>query len=220
MTTVTLPFVQPAQTERTLAALLDELGNISPNRILLKGPLGKATEQDVLDVDNETGLAPELIDGVLVEKAVGYLESLLAVTLGSHLVDFVRSKKLGIVLGEGGTLRILPGQVRIPDVCFVSRDRLPDGKLPEAPIPGLVPDLAIEILSASNTPGEMRRKLREYFEAGVRLVWYIDPPSRTAIVYTAIDQCQTLAEEDELDGGDVLPGFRLPLGVLFGELDS
>jgi Uma2 family endonuclease len=209
----------PPLAERTLADFLEELGNVPPSRILLKGPMGMATEKDVLDVDCRTGLAPELIDGVLVEKTVGYLESLLAMALGDHLREYVRPEKLGIVLGEGGTLRILLGQVRIPDVCFISRDRLPGGKLPKTPIPGLAPDLAIEILSASNTPGEMERKLADYFTAGVRLVWYIDPPTRTAVVYTATDQGRTLMEADSLDGGDVLPGFHLPLSKLFAELD-
>jgi Uma2 family endonuclease len=172
-----------------------------------------------LDVDRQTGRAPELIDGVLVEKTVGYIESLLAMALGAYLREFVLPRKLGIVLGEGGTLRILLGQVRAPDVCFISRDRLPGGKLPKAPIPGLVPDLASEILSASNTPGEMERKLRDYFSAGVRLVWYIDPPTRTAVAYTAPDQGIELTEADSLDGGEVLPGFKLALSKLFAELD-
>ena len=210
----------PSRDDRTLADLLDELGNIPPERIRLNPLPGTAAEQDVLEAETRTGLAPELIDGVLVEKAVGYLESLLAMALGHHLREFVLPRKLGIVLGEGGTLRILLGQIRIPDVCFISRARLPDGGLPDSPIPGLVPDLAIEILSASNTPGEMNRKLREYFSAGVRLIWYIDPPTRTAIVYTGLDRSQNLTERDALDGGDVLPGFRLPLSTLFAELDS
>jgi len=204
--------------ERTLADLLEQLGNIPPSRILLTPSPGAATEENVLEVERRTGRPPELIDGVLVEKTVGYLESLLAMALGAYLREFVRPNKLGIVLGEAGTLRLLPGQVRIPDVCFISRDRFPSGQLPDAPIPNLAPDLAVEILSAGNTPGEMARKLRDYFAAGVRLVWYIDPRSRTAMVYSAADEGQAIAETGELDGGAVLPGFRLPLANLFAEL--
>ena len=106
---------EPLQVERTMADLLSDLGNIPPSRILLNPPPGTATEADVLAADSRTGLAPELIDGVLVEKTVGYLESLLAVAFGRHLSNFIAGKKLGIVLGEGGTLRILPGQVRMPE---------------------------------------------------------------------------------------------------------
>ena len=209
----------PPLAERTLANLLDELGNVPPSRILLTPHPGTATEQDVLEVERRTGRPPELIDGVLVEKTVGYTESAIAAALIIHLGNFVLPNKLGIVTGEAGTLRILPGQVRIPDVCFISRNHLPDGKVPDAPIPSLAPDLAIEILSPGNTPGEMARKLRDYFTARVRLVWYIDPRSRTAKVYTAVDESQTLSENDVLDGGEVLPGFQLPLSKLFAELE-
>jgi Uma2 family endonuclease len=216
MATVTDPS-PPA--ERTLADLLNDLGNVPLSRILLKPLPGTATEQDVLEVERRTGRPPELIDGVLVEKTVGYTESAIAAALILHFGNFVRRNKLGIVTGEAGTLRLLAGQVRIPDVCFISRDRFPGGKLPDAPIPNLVPDLAVEILSAGNTSGEMARKLRDYFAAGMRLVWYIDPPSRTATVFTAADEAQTLGENDVLDGGEVLPGFQLRLGDLFAELE-
>ena len=213
---VTLP--EPL-TDGTLADLLEQLGNVPASRILLNPPPGTAGEQDVLDSERRTGLAPELIDGVLVEKAVEYLESLLAVALSSRLRDFVKAGKLGIVLGEGGTLRILPGQVRVPDVCFIRRERFPGGELPDIAIPPIVPDLAIEILSRSNTEGEMLRKLRDYFAAGVQMVWYIDPHDRTARVYTAVDQCTVLGEVDVLSGGELLPGFQLPLKTLLAEME-
>ncbi len=131
----------------------------------------------------------------------------------------MRERKLGVVLGPDGTLRISPRQVRIPDVCFIRWDRFPGGKLPATPIPAVAPDLAVEVLSEGNTEGEMRRKLRDYFAAGVRLVWYVDWRTRTTAVYTAPEQCQVLGEDDVLTGGDVLPGFELPLRELFAEVD-
>jgi Uma2 family endonuclease len=78
--------------------------------------------------------------------------------------------------------------------------------------------LAVEILSPSNTTREMRLKVREYFESGVRLVWIIDPVKRTAEVYSAPEVKRSLTESGTLDGGDVLPGFRLPLAKLFERL--
>ena len=164
------------------------------------------------------GLVPELIDGVLVEKTVGYLESRLAIELSVRLVNFVDPGKLGIVLGEGATLRILPDQVRLPDVCFISRDQFPGGVLPDTPILGMAPDLAVEIVLRSNTKGEMQRKLIDYFNAGVRLVWYIDPREKSVRVYTAPDQYEMLGEDEVLDGGDVLPDFRMELKELFSKL--
>ncbi len=202
----------------TLADFLDQFGDIPPHRILVKPVPGTATEEDLLERERQTGLAPELIDGVLVEKAVGYLESRLAVRLIAVLEAFVNAHKLGIVLGEGGTLRILAGQVRVPDVCFISRGQFPGGELPDVPIPGIAPDLAIEVLSRSNTRREMQRKLNDYFTAGVRLVWYIDPQDKTCRIYTSPDNCETLGESGTLDGDDVLPGFTLKLTDLFAAL--
>jgi Uma2 family endonuclease len=202
----------------TLADFMEQFGNIPPERILFDPLPGTATEEDVLEVERQTGLAPELIDGVLVEKAVGYLESRLATQLIIALGEFVNVRRLGIVLGEGGTLRILPAQVRVPDVCFISREQFPGGELPDVPIPGIAPDLAVEVLSRSNTKGEMQRKLHDYFTAGVRLVWYIDPQDKTCRIYTSTDDCTTLDESDTLDGGDVLPGFKLALTKLFAAL--
>ena len=102
----------------------------------------------------------------------------------------------------------------------MSWDRFPGGKLPKTPIPAVAPDLAVEVLSDSNTEGEMRRKLQDYFTAGVRLVWYVDPRTRTAAVYTSPEQCTVFDENGVLTGGDVLPGFELPLRELFAEIEG
>jgi Uma2 family endonuclease len=90
--------------------------------------------------------------------------------------------------------------------------------MPDEALPDLAPDLAVEILSESNTVGEMERKVRDYFFAGTRLVWYIDPRRRSVRVYTNPDQCVELGERQTLDGGAVLPGFSLPLAQLFARL--
>ena len=90
-----------------------------------------------------------------------------------------------------------------------------DGRLPADRVFRVAPNLAVEILSAGNTPEEMNQKLEDYFAAGVQLVWYIDPHRRGATVYTAVDQSLELEIDDCLDGGSVLPGFSLPLRTLF-----
>ena len=79
----------------------------------------------------------------------------------------------------------------------------------------MVPDLAVEVLSVGNTPAEMKRKRKEYFFSGVRLVWLVDPAARTIEVFTSPDQHLTLREEQALDGGDVLPGFSVPVREIF-----
>jgi Uma2 family endonuclease len=112
----------------------------------------------------------------------------------------------------------MPRLVRIPDVSFVSWDRLPKREVPADPIPDLAPDLAVEVLSEGNTEKEMQRKLKEYFLAGVRLVWYVDPRTRTVEVYSAPDQRTVLMEQQTLTGGDVLPGLALPLRQVFARM--
>jgi Uma2 family endonuclease len=204
----------------TVADLWERLGQLPLARIRLTPMPGTATERDVLQLIDHEDCICELVDGVLVEKTMGYMESVLAMAIGEFLRRFVRQEKRGIVLGPDGTLEILPHQVRIPDVCYISRERLPGGKLPKAPIPAVVPDLAVEILSAGNTETEMQRKLHDYFTAGVRLVWYIDPRTRTATVYTGPTQFMALTENDSLTGGEVLLGFQLPLRELFAEIED
>ena len=215
-----MPSVLPSVTSmETLADLLEQLGGLDPARVRFRPAPGTATEQDVLDIHTHEGRLCELVEQVLVEKAIGFRESWLASVLIDTLLSFVKPRDLGIVTGEAGLIRLAPGLVRIPDVAFISWDRLPHRRIPTEPIPGLVPNLAIEVLSEGNTAGEMAGKRREYFAAGVRLVWLVNPRSRTVDVYTGLDQSTTLYEAATLDGGMVLPGFTLPLHELFGELD-
>jgi Uma2 family endonuclease len=204
-----------------LAELLDRLGGIPPERVRLRPPPGTATEADVLEaLESPRKRICELIDGVLVEKAMGYRESVLASALIEFLNVFVRPRNLGLVTAPDGTVRLWAGRVRAPDVAFFSWNRMPGRKRPPEPIPTLAPDLAIEVLSRSNTEAEMRHKREDFFSAGVRLVWQIDPETRTAEVYTQAEQADAvLAESDVLDGAPILPGFTLSLGQLFAELD-
>jgi Uma2 family endonuclease len=197
--------------------LLKRLGDIPPERVRLHPTPGTATEKDLIEIYDREKRACELVEGTLVEKPMGFEKSQIAMLIGTFLNYFVLPRKLGIVTGEAGTVRLFPGLVRIPDVAFTSRDRLPNRRIPKEPIPALVPDLAVEVLSKSNTKAEMTRKLGEYFAAGVRLVWIIDPRKRTARVYTTADESILIKEGQSLQGGDVLPGFVLALSELFTE---
>jgi Uma2 family endonuclease len=213
----TVPTVSP--TIKTLADLLERLGGVPLDRIRFHPPPGSATVRDVLDVRQRDGVLCELVEGVLLEKTVGFTEAGLAAFLLEVLNTFVRSRNLGIVTGPDGTVELMAGLVRIPDVAFTRWDRLPGRRYPTAPVPRLAPNLAVEVLSRSNTPGEMAVKRQDYFTAGVELVWEIDPVARAVTVYTSATQSTTLAATDALDGGSVLPGFTLALQELFAELD-
>jgi Uma2 family endonuclease len=216
---MTTALIHPPQTAETVADVVEKLGGIPLERIRAWPPLGTATEEDVLRIEEKENRLFELVDGVLVEKAMGFRESLLAIALARYLGDFVSKQNLGLVVGADGMMRLNPGLVRIPDVAFVSWKRIPGGKVPDAPIPELSPDLAVEILSKGNTPAEMARKRREYFESGVSIVWEIDPETRSAEVFTALQNRVRVSEDQSLDGGNVLLGFSLPLKGLFSELD-
>jgi Uma2 family endonuclease len=202
-----------------MADLQDRIGGVPLERMQFHPFPGTATLQDVLDIHQQEGKLCELVEGVLLEKAMGYVESGLAGFLMVILNGFVLSRNLGIVTGEAGTVELMEGLVRIPDVAFTSWDRLPGRRYPTAPIPRLAPNLAIEVLSRSNTPAEMAVKRQNYFTAGVELVWEIDPATRTVVVYTSPNQSTTLGPTDILDGGSVVPGFSLPIQQLFAELN-
>jgi len=208
-----------ARSQWTLADVVERLGGLPLERIRAFPPPGTATDTDVLEAKSRFGRICELVDGVLVEKTAGYYESMLAAILIWYFEEHLRQRDEGIVLAPDGTLKILPDQVRVPDVSFVRWERFPGGKLPEEAIPAVAPDLAVEILSRGNTLREMRRKLRDYFQSGVRLVWYIDPETRTAEIFVGPEERRVIDERGILDGGDVLAGFRLSLGELFARAD-
>ena len=204
---------------KTLADLVKRLGGVPLDRIRFHPSPGTATVQDVIDIQQREGRLCELVEGALLEKAVGYTESQLAFFLGNFLNAFVIPRNLGILTGPDGTMELMAGLVRIPDVAFTSWDRMPGRRRPDSPVPHLAPNLAVEILSRSNTPGEMAVKRQDYFTAGVEVVWEIDPRARTVAVYTSPTASTTLAPAETLDGGQVLPGFTLALQQLFAELD-
>lgn len=204
-------------TNWTAADLVDRFGPIPLSRVRQDPPPGTATEADVVRIRDREDRLCELVDCTLVEKTVGTYESYLALTIGRLLGNYVVKKNLGLVLGADGMLRLAPGLVRVPDVSFISWNRLPDRKIPDQAIADLVPDLAVEVISPGNTQQEMDRKVREYFEAGVTLVWYIYPRAREARTYGTADDFQLASEDQALDGANVVPGFTLPLSDLFAD---
>lgn len=157
----------------------------------------------------------ELIDGVLVEKAMAQLESMIAMRIGSSLLAYADGNDLGLVFGADGMYRLRIGLVRLPDVSFNPWSHIPNDELPDEAISELIPTLAVEVLSRSNTVSEIERNIGEYFTAGVKLVWTIDPRKKSARVYSSPTAYKPLDESGTLEGGKVLPGFKLPLKKLF-----
>ncbi len=203
----------------TVADLLDRLGGIPAERVRFRPAPGDATEQDAIDAEHRFGVLCELIDGTLVEKPKGLYESILAGIVIRLLGEFVSSRRLGILGVPDAMFRVKPGQIRLPDVSFVSWARLP-ADFQQHAAADIAPDLAIEVLSPSNTVREMTRKRIELFAGGTRLMWVIDPASKTVAVYTEAESVPVMLTEDQsVDGGAVLPGFSFAIRQLFAEAE-
>jgi Uma2 family endonuclease len=202
----------------TLADVVERLGDVPLDRILWNPRPGTATEEDAIRlIDGEPKRLVELVDGILVEKAMGYREGLLAMTLGGILIAFVRSRNLGVVGAPDALMRLKKGADRMPDISFTAWSSLPTRDAHLKSVAEYPPDLAVEIHSLGNRPREIERKRREYFAAGTKLVWEVDPDARTVTVFIDPATSRVLTMVDTLDGGTVLPGFALPLADLFND---
>ena len=197
----------------TAADIVNRFGEIPIARVCMDPAPGTAKEADVIVLRERSRRLFELADGTLVEKTVGtfeaYLASRLLILLGQHVFE----NKLGIVLGADGMLRLSPGLIRIPDVSFISKDRVPNGIDPNEAVATVVPNLAVEIISRGNTTREMERKLEEYFQFGAEAVWYVYPRDQAIHVFTSPEHCQIAT--DTLAGHNVLPEFELDVAALF-----
>jgi Uma2 family endonuclease len=164
----------------------------------------------------------EVVDGLIVEKNVGATEAVIVSILDQHVGMFTWTHRLGRVVPEMIFRINVPKDLqRRPDVAFISNARWPyNSRVPNVAVWDIVPDLAVEVVSPSNTAFEVQRKIHKYFDAGVSQVWIIYPPQREVYVYASTNRIEVLQLGQELDGGDLIPGFRLSLATLFEEDDA
>lgn len=211
MATVDIPEVTATES-LTVAELADRVGPVPLSRIRMSPPPGTAVEDDLAAAERDGRLC-ELIDGVLVEKAASAKSSRVGAKLLVLLGAFVEARRLGFVLMADGFVR-LPGSStwRAPDVAFFAAS---EDILETAAYPEIAPTLAVEVLSPGNTAGEIDRKVREYFDAGTRLVWVVDPRTKTARAYASPESATEIGTDGTLEGGDAVPGFAVPLAKLF-----
>ncbi|WNV76589.1 Uma2 family endonuclease [Geodermatophilus sp. DSM 44513] len=164
----------------------------------------------------DAGKRHELVEGVLLSMApAGGRHGSTGARLLIRVGTFVEDRDLGDVFTAetGFLLRRDPDTVRAPDVAFIASDRVAEARVPGF-IP-LAPDLVAEVVSPSDRATDVTAKALAWLDAGVRLVWVVDPETRTVTVYRP-DGVRVLRGADALDGGDVLPGFTLPLTGLWG----
>lgn len=161
----------------------------------------------------------ELVDGEVVEMTpAGGVHGRITSRIDRWLAEHVERQGGGeILVGDVGFVLNLPQdpeRVRAPDVAFVSSSRLPEGQLPHGFLQG-APDLAVEVLSPSDNPVQVQQKVRDYLDAGARLVWVVAPEAKTVTVYRADGSARLLRERDVLEGEGVLPGLAIPLAEVF-----
>lgn len=179
-----------------------------------------ATVEDLLSLEGG-GREFEIVRGVLVETpSMGMRECAIAARVIRSVATFTEEGKLGPVFNSHAKYRLArdPDLVRMPDVSFVRWDRLPGRQVPEEEFVDLAPDLAVEIVSPTNRASEIQEKIAEFFEHGVRLVWIVYPDQQQVYVYEAVNRCRILERDGVLDGGSVLPGFRLAVSDIFSQL--
>ncbi len=166
---------------------------------------------------SEPGVRTELVKGELIRMSPsGGPHGKVTVRVGGLLDAFVRARGLGVVFGAetGFILARDPDTVRAPDAAFVSKARLPGGKVPEGFFPA-APDLAVEVLSPDDRATEVEAKVQEYLDAGTRAVWVFSPKTRSLTVHRPGGEARRLGPEDVLDGGDLLPGFTMKVADFF-----
>ena len=158
----------------------------------------------------------ELSNGELVPMTpVNFQHGKIVVRFSRLLDQFVEQHRLGAVGTEiGFRLARNPDTLRAPDIAFVAQSRQPKGAA-ALKFAEFAPDLAVEVLSPEDSASEVLKKTEEYLAAGVRLVWIADPGTQTITVYRSLEDVRVLPADQELDGGDVLPGFRIPVKEIF-----
>lgn len=169
----------------------------------------------------------ELADGEIVMTPIPVAGHGLLIHVLLRVLDrYVADRRHGMVFGDGFGYELpVPGRphtYRISDVSFVRADRIPRPVILDRAWP-IAPDLAVEVLSDSDTHRVLHAKLADHLESGTRLLWVVDREAQTVDVYVPGDRYRpgrTLRAGDTLDGGDVVPGFSLPLGELFGAFDA
>lgn len=177
------------------------------------------TPEDLLLM--EDGVNYELVDGKLVERHMGMESSEIALRIAFLIGLFLRDHPLGRLFGADASYQCFPDfpkKVRKPDVSFIRSQRLPDGRVPTGHCL-VAPDLAVEVISPGDLAYEVEEKVSEYLQAGVPLVWVVNPPTRTVRIHrprhSPRGPVAELTGDDAITGEDVLPGFTCAVREFF-----
>jgi Uma2 family endonuclease len=199
----------------TLVQLADRFGDIPATRICMNPPPGQATEEDMLHFQEHEDRLFELVDGTLIEKTMGNFESHIAGLIFGLLFIHLRANPIGVPLMPDTQLRLRLGAVRLPDVGFLSNERIrQSGYGKRQKVAAVAPNLAVEVISEGNSQKEMDDKLQEYFRAGTEEVWYVYPETRELHQFTSPSTSQ-IRQGDAQITIPLLPGFTMNLPEIF-----
>lgn len=199
----------------TAEDLAARVGAVPLWRIRFDPAPGTATEADVERILRSEDQICELIDGVLVEKAVSDETAGIAAELMMALGTITRAQRSGWLLGPDGFIRLFGKDLRAPDISYVPKDQRPGGQLLSQGYSSTAPAIAVEVFSPGNTLREMEQKRVEFFEAGTELFWIVYPDRQEIEVAVKGENPRILTRVDQLDGGHVLPEFSIRVGDLF-----
>jgi len=178
----------------------------------MRAPTKVWTDEELMKIKHEGKV--ELVKGELkLMTPAGLEQEDVVAALIALLRPFVRKQGLGRVYASQAGFRPKEN-LRCPDVSFVRTERLPSGRSPRG-FGHFPPDLAVEVFAPDETAHDYTEKLQEYFAWGVRLVWLVDPNTRTVLVHRSPTDARRLTERDELSGEDVIPGFSCQVAELF-----
>jgi Uma2 family endonuclease len=174
---------------------------------------GTATIDDLLKTPKD-GFKFELVDGEILMSPCGMWGSEVTLNIASLIRDYLRQHPIGKVYSSDVGIQLPSGNVRSPDVTFVSNDKLPDGRSPRA-FGELIPDLVVEVLSPRDSASEMGRKIGEYIENGVPLVWLVDAERQTVTIYRSLTDAERRTTADRITAEPILPGFSADIRMFF-----
>jgi len=179
--------------------------------------LQRSTASELFAMPDD-GFRYELVKGELRQMSPsGWEHGVVVVNVTLLLGQYVKTNNLGLCVGAETGFKIAsdPDTVRAPDLAFVRRERIPEGGVPKKFWQG-APDLAVEVVSPGDTRAEVEEKVGDWLDAGARAVWVVNPRRRRVSVYRPGTDVVRLSEGDELDGGEVVPGFRCKVSEIFG----
>ena len=177
-------------------------------------PYPSIASVDVEVLSKRDGKLYELVDGELKEKLVGTHASLIAVRICERL-----NAAFYLTLGYAVTESVIycfgrPDHGRRPDAYFIRLDRIPDGQVPSGDL-HVAPDLVVEVLSPGNSAIELEAKLDEYLDAGVAMVWIVNPEGRTIRAYRSNGTTRLYRANDVIENESILPGFKMVVEEVF-----